>query len=357
MRSCTRWCARARARSPDDRAALLRLILPRSRHPTASSSTPWARSRGSSTVTASTTLARALVVTVRVTDPTPELRRIVRDLPRRSCSGSARRRAHAQPSRPDGYLDRRGHDRRPLGPRRVGARHRGDHAGGDPILTARALARVPTAMSRSLDVAACHGLRGARCRPCSSTSTPADGAPAVLRPTHARCSRDPRSPATWPWPETRLTYANAVLPEAMIVIGDELGDDRPTRRRPDSPAVARAEQTVDGHLSLVPSVGRPPGDHGRRLRPAADRGGDARRGLPDGVPRHRRQRLARRHRPVRRLVRRRQRRWRRDVRPDHRWRLRRSRGARCNQNQGAESTLAWLSTLQISDLSLDLAAR
>ena len=37
---------------------------------------------------------------------------------------------------------------------------------------------------------------------------------------------DRRSNATWPWPEPRLTYANAVLPDAMIAAGVAL--DRPT---------------------------------------------------------------------------------------------------------------------------------
>jgi hypothetical protein len=31
--------------------------------------------------------------------------------------------------------------------------------------------------------------------------------------------------ATWPWPEPRLTYANAVLPEALLAIGSALDDD------------------------------------------------------------------------------------------------------------------------------------
>jgi hypothetical protein len=36
----------------------------------------------------------------------------------------------------------------------------------------------------------------------------------------------PRPDQTWPWPEPRLTYANARLPEALIAIGDALGDER-----------------------------------------------------------------------------------------------------------------------------------
>jgi hypothetical protein len=64
-----------------------------------------------------------------------------------------------------------------------------------------------------------------------------------------------RPDARWPWPEDRLTYANAVLPEAMIVIGGELADES---LRDDGLLLLDwlvEEQTVDGHLSLVPSTG------------------------------------------------------------------------------------------------------
>ena len=33
----------------------------------------------------------------------------------------------------------------------------------------------------------------------------------------------PRRHDRWPWPEERLTYANATLPEAMIAAGSTLG--------------------------------------------------------------------------------------------------------------------------------------
>jgi len=36
----------------------------------------------------------------------------------------------------------------------------------------------------------------------------------------------PTGSASWPWPEARLTYANAVLPEALIAAGEHLGDTR-----------------------------------------------------------------------------------------------------------------------------------
>jgi hypothetical protein len=62
--------------------------------------------------------------------------------------------------------------------------------------------------------------------------------------------------ASWPWPQPRLSYANAVLPEAMLVIGDRLDD---TVVRDDGLALLRwlvDLQTQDGHLSVVASGGR-----------------------------------------------------------------------------------------------------
>jgi hypothetical protein len=74
----------------------------------------------------------------------------------------------------------------------------------------------------------------------------------------------PGSNPAWPWPEQRLTYANAALAEALIVSGDLLSD----------PAVLAAGlrmlswllriQTRDNHLSVLPSSGWQSG--GPRLR-------------------------------------------------------------------------------------------
>ncbi|MCG2802265.1 MAG: glycosyltransferase [Cellulomonas sp.] len=62
--------------------------------------------------------------------------------------------------------------------------------------------------------------------------------------------------ADWPWPEERLSYANAVLPEAMIEIGVALHDDALRRDGLMLLAWLDDEQTVDGHLSVVPTGGR-----------------------------------------------------------------------------------------------------
>ncbi len=66
----------------------------------------------------------------------------------------------------------------------------------------------------------------------------------------------------WPWPEARLTYANAAFPEALLAAGDLL-------ERPDLVADGLAllawlleRETIDGHLSPTPVGGSGPDDSG-----------------------------------------------------------------------------------------------
>ncbi len=64
----------------------------------------------------------------------------------------------------------------------------------------------------------------------------------------------------WPWPEPRLTYANAVLPEALLAAGAHLA--RPEIVE-DGLTLLRwllDRETVDGHLSPTPVGGTGPGD-------------------------------------------------------------------------------------------------
>ena len=85
----------------------------------------------------------------------------------------------------------------------------------------------------------------------------ADAADAMPRP-----SADP----AWPWPEERLTYANAVIPEAMIAAGSVL--PRPDLLRDGLRLLEwlLAHETHDGHLSVTPAGGAGPG----AVRPAFD---------------------------------------------------------------------------------------
>lgn len=70
----------------------------------------------------------------------------------------------------------------------------------------------------------------------------------------------------WPWPESRLTYANGRLPEALIAIGDVLGDDRLLGHGLDLLGWLVDTESDGGIMSFTPVGGRGPGDP----RPAFD---------------------------------------------------------------------------------------
>ncbi|HSO04360.1 MAG TPA: hypothetical protein VLQ92_07765 [Candidatus Limnocylindrales bacterium] len=70
----------------------------------------------------------------------------------------------------------------------------------------------------------------------------------------------PRMSHGWPWPEPRLTYANAVLPEALIAIGHALHDDAVMAHGLDLLQWLLHLQTRDGHISVIPAGGAEPGD-------------------------------------------------------------------------------------------------
>ncbi|BDX33512.1 glycosyl transferase [Mycobacterium antarcticum] len=64
----------------------------------------------------------------------------------------------------------------------------------------------------------------------------------------------------WPWPEQRLRYANAVLAEARIVTGRALGHPALLRRGLRMLEWLIEDHTVGGHLSPSPAAGRALGD-------------------------------------------------------------------------------------------------
>jgi hypothetical protein len=83
-----------------------------------------------------------------------------------------------------------------------------------------------------------------------------DGAAAIGRPL-----QDP----DWPWPEPRLCYANAALPEALLASGDclqrsDLVEDGLTLLR-----WLLERETLDAHLSPTPVGGAGPGDRAPRF--------------------------------------------------------------------------------------------
>lgn len=68
--------------------------------------------------------------------------------------------------------------------------------------------------------------------------------------------------ASWPWPEPRLSYANAAIPEALILAGAVLGEPHVTARGLSLLGFLLDLQSGPGHLSVSGSAGRGPDDHG-----------------------------------------------------------------------------------------------
>ena len=160
------------------------------------------------------------------------------------------------------------------------------------------------------------------------------------------------SPAQWPrtgrWPEPRLRYANAVLPEVLLAAGSLLGDDQALA---DGLAHARAGccdiETADDHLSVTPVGGWALGEP----RPGFDQQPIEVAALADACARayddHRRPAVADRRAALAQ-------RWFLGEN-DAAWSaVRPVSGGGCdglerdgrNENQGAESTLAMISTFQ-----------
>ncbi len=69
----------------------------------------------------------------------------------------------------------------------------------------------------------------------------------------------------WRWPEERLTYANASLPEAMIAAGTALERPALLRRGLDLLEWLLDRETRHGHLSVTPVGGSGPNDRGPRF--------------------------------------------------------------------------------------------
>jgi len=59
----------------------------------------------------------------------------------------------------------------------------------------------------------------------------------------------------WPWPEPTLTYANARLPQALIVAGESLGDERMRARGLEVLEWLMRLQTIDGVFSPIGNQG------------------------------------------------------------------------------------------------------
>ncbi len=95
---------------------------------------------------------------------------------------------------------------------------------------------------------------------------PGHGTARKLLTDYADFVAKPNGNPAWPWPEPRLTYANAVLAEAMIAAGVALDDSTLRQQGLDLLGWLVEYETADGHLSPTPAAGRGPDD----IRPAFD---------------------------------------------------------------------------------------
>lgn len=66
----------------------------------------------------------------------------------------------------------------------------------------------------------------------------------------------------WLWPESRLTYANAAVAEAMMLCGEALNDHRLVLRGLDLFEWLMTIEVLNDHLSVAPSWGRGQGEKG-----------------------------------------------------------------------------------------------
>lgn len=88
------------------------------------------------------------------------------------------------------------------------------------------------------------------------------GARRVLRDAVTTIGR-PGADPSWRWPEDRLTYANAALAEALLIAGVRLGLEEPVADGLDMLRWLLDRETADGHLSPTPAGGRAPGEDPR----------------------------------------------------------------------------------------------
>jgi hypothetical protein len=95
---------------------------------------------------------------------------------------------------------------------------------------------------------------------------PDDPVARSLLAASARVIGRPTGSGSWPWPEARLAYANAALPEALIATGEHLGDSRALDDGLALLGWLLDLETRDDHLSVTPAGGWSRGEG----RPAFD---------------------------------------------------------------------------------------
>jgi hypothetical protein len=68
------------------------------------------------------------------------------------------------------------------------------------------------------------------------------------------------APSAWEWPEARLSYANAALPDALLAAGSTLGRPEVVARGLELLGWLLDRETFGGHLSVTPAGGAGPTD-------------------------------------------------------------------------------------------------
>ncbi len=92
------------------------------------------------------------------------------------------------------------------------------------------------------------------------TATPDDQAARALLAAVPPVIGRPTGRSSWPWPESRLTYANAILPEALLAAGEHLGDERSLDDGLHLLGWLLDVETRGDHLSVTPVGGWALGD-------------------------------------------------------------------------------------------------
>jgi hypothetical protein len=90
--------------------------------------------------------------------------------------------------------------------------------------------------------------------------TPDDATARTLLASAARVIGGRTGNASWPWPESRLAYANAALAEALIAAGEHLGDSRALDDGLYLLGWLLDVETAGTHLSVTPVGGWAPGE-------------------------------------------------------------------------------------------------
>jgi hypothetical protein len=210
-------------------------------------------------------VARVLVVTLREPDPSPEVCALTRNAFRfvaeaQGVTGNTRNRraASGRWHGPRTVEDCWGRSLWAFG---VAVETRADSLGDDALAYFERGAERRSPWPRSMAYAALGAAAVLQVHPKhgSASALLSDAADLIGRPAAAE---------SWPWPEPRLTYANALLPDALLAAGSALGRPALTADGLHLLGWLLDRETVDGHLSVTPAGGSGPDDgHGFDQQP------------------------------------------------------------------------------------------